>query len=120
MNWGRFYIKTDKKIDTAKNLNDLTVVVIQKDQQLGNFLKISIMEDKLITLKNYETVVEAMFDQELLRENNIESALNNEDAVELMPMFGEINEGLRLMVFEKDYEQSIKILEDYANAIQAE
>jgi len=37
MNWGRFYIKTDKKIDTAKNLNDLTVVVIQKEQQLGNF-----------------------------------------------------------------------------------
>lgn len=78
------------------------------------------MEDKLRTLKNYETVVEAMFDQELLRENNIESSINNEDSVELMPMFGEINEGLRIMIFEKDYEQSIKILEDYANSIQAE
>lgn len=71
------------------------------------------MEDKLKTLKNYETVVEAMFDQELLRENNIESSINNEDSVELMPMFGEINEGLRIMVLENDYEQAIKIIEEY-------
>ena len=59
------------------------------------------MEDKLITLKNYETMVEAMFDQEILKENNIESSLNNEDSVELMPMFGEINDGLRLVVLKK-------------------
>ena len=32
-------------------------------------LKFNVMEDKLITLKNYETVVEAMFDQELLKED---------------------------------------------------
>ena len=75
------------------------------------------MEDKLITLKNYETMVEAMFDQEILKENNIESSLNNEDSVELMPMFGEINDGLRLVVFEKNYEQAIKILEDYESAV---
>jgi len=75
------------------------------------------MEDKLITLKNYETMVEAMFDQEILKENNIESSLNNEDSVELMPMFGEINDGLRLVVFEKDYEQAIKILEEYESAV---
>ena len=78
------------------------------------------MEDKLITLKNYETVVEAMFDQELLRESNIDSTINNEDSVELMPMFGEINEGLRIMVFEKDYEQALKVLEDYNNSIDGE
>lgn len=75
------------------------------------------MEDKLITLKNYETMVEALFDQELLRENGIDSALNNEDAVELMPMFSEINEGLRLVVFEKDYEKAIQTLEDYRASI---
>lgn len=75
------------------------------------------MEDKLITLKNYETMVEALFDQELLRENGIDSALNNEDAVELMPMFSEINEGLRLVVFEKDYEKAIQTLEDYRTSV---
>ncbi len=75
------------------------------------------MEDRLITLRNYETIVEAMFDQELLRENDIESSINNEDAVDLMPMFGEVNEGLRILVFEKDLEKALKILEEYKNAI---
>lgn len=76
------------------------------------------MEEKLITLKIYETVVEAMFDQELLRENNIECAINNEGSVELMPMFGEINEGLRIVVFEKDYDAAIKILNDYIESVE--
>lgn len=71
------------------------------------------MEDKLITLKNYETKVEALFDQELLRVNGIDSAINNEDTVELMPMFGEINEGLRIVVFEKDFEKAIQLLDEY-------
>ena len=75
------------------------------------------MEGKLTTLKNYETMVDAMFDQELLRENNIESSINNEDSVELMPMFGEINNGLRIVVLEKDFEEAVKILEDYKNSI---
>jgi len=75
------------------------------------------MEDKLKTLKNYETMVEAMFDQELLRENNIENFINNEESVELMPMFGDINEGLRIMVFEKDYDTAIDILDEYNDSI---
>ena len=75
------------------------------------------MEDKLITLKNYETIVEAMFDQELLRERNIENYLNNEESVEIMPMFGDINEGLRILVFEKDFENALSLLEEYYNSI---
>ena len=75
------------------------------------------MEDKLKTLKNYETMVEAMFDQELLRENNIDNFINNEESVELLPMFGDINEGLRILVFEKDYDTAINILEDYNESI---
>ncbi len=71
------------------------------------------MEDKLVTLKNYETMVEALFDQEILKENEIESSINNEDAVELLPMFSEINEGLRILVFEKDVENALKVLEEY-------
>jgi len=75
------------------------------------------MEDKLITLKNYETMVEAMFDQELLNERNIETFLNNEESVDIMPMFGDINEGLRILVFEKDYENALNLLEEYYNTI---
>ena len=75
------------------------------------------MEDKLFTLKNYETMVEAMFDQELLNERNIETFLNNEESVDIMPMFGDINEGLRILVFEKDYENALNLLEEYYNTI---
>ena len=75
------------------------------------------MEDKLITLKNYETMVEAMCDQELLNERNIETFLNNEESVDIMPMFGDINEGLRILVFEKDYENALNLLEEYYNTI---
>ena len=71
------------------------------------------MEDRLITLRNYETIVDAMFDRELLQANNIESTLNNEDSVELLSMFGELNEGLRIMVFEKDFEKALQVLEEY-------
>ena len=75
------------------------------------------MQNKLITLKNYETIVEAMFDQELLRERNIDTFLNNEESVEIMPMFGDINEGLRILVFEKDYDNALSLLEEYYNSI---
>ena len=75
------------------------------------------MEDKLITLKNYETIVEAMFDQELLRERNIENYLNNEESVEILPIFGDLNEGLRILVFEKDYDNALSLLEEYYNSI---
>jgi len=75
------------------------------------------MEDKLKTLKNYETMVEAMFDQELLREKDIENFLNNEESVEIMPMFGDLNEGLRILVFEKDFENATNLLEEYHNLV---
>ncbi|HRZ96535.1 MAG TPA: DUF2007 domain-containing protein [Paludibacter sp.] len=78
------------------------------------------MEDKLVPLKNYESMVDAMFDQELLKENNIQSSINGEDSVELMPMFGEINEGLRIVVLEKDYETALKLLEEYQNSLPKE
>ncbi len=75
------------------------------------------MEEKLITLKNYESMVEALFDQELLRSVDISSTINNEDAVDLLPMFGEINDGIRILVFEKDHEKALKVLEEYKESI---
>lgn len=75
------------------------------------------MEDKLITLKNYETMVEALFDQEILKENNIESSINNETSVDLLPMFSETNNGLNLVVFEKDYQAAVQILLEYEASI---
>lgn len=71
------------------------------------------METKLATLKNYDSMVEAMFELELLKENNIQCTLNNEDAVDLLPMFGEINEGLRILVLQRDLEKAHKVINDY-------
>ncbi len=76
------------------------------------------MDDKLRTLKNYDSMVEALFDQELLRDNGIDSTINNEDAVELLPMFGELNEGLRILVFEKDFDKATKVIEEYKKSIE--
>lgn len=78
------------------------------------------MEEKLVLLKNYETMVDAMFDQELLKSNNIQCSINGEDSVELMPMFGEINDGLRIVVLENDYETALKVLEEYHNSLTSE
>ncbi len=76
------------------------------------------MEDRLVTLKNYETMVEALFDQDLLQKNGIQSSINNGNSVELMPMFSEINDGLQIMVLENDLEKALEVLEEYENAVE--
>ena len=77
------------------------------------------MEDKIVTLKNYDTMVKAMFDQEILCANHIECFINNEQLVELYPMFADIDEGLKIVVFEKDLEKAQKVLEEYDQYKQA-
>ena len=76
------------------------------------------MEDRLVTFKNYDSMVDAMFEQELLKENNIDCSINNEDSVDLLPMFGELNDGLRIVVLEKDLEIARKVIEDYYNQLE--
>jgi hypothetical protein len=79
-----------------------------------------IMEDKLVTLKHYDGMIEVMFDQELLKENNIQSFINNQQLVELYPMFSDINEGLKLVVFEKDREKALQIIAEYKKNLENE
>jgi hypothetical protein len=73
------------------------------------------MGTKLVTFKNYDSMVDAMFELELLKNNDIECAINNEDSVGLLPMFGELNEGLRIVVMAKDLERSHQVIDDYRN-----
>jgi len=93
----------------------LDVILINKTEskRFNNQQKSNIMEDKIITLKTYDTMVDAMVDQDVLRTNNIECFIGNEGLVELFPMFSDSNEGLKNVVFEKDYEQALKILEEF-------
>ena len=70
------------------------------------------MEDNIITLKTYESTVDAMVDQELLLANDIECFINNDQLVELYPMFKAIDEGLKIVVFEKDFERALRLLDE--------
>jgi hypothetical protein len=74
------------------------------------------MEDKIIALKNYKNLANANLDSAVLKENGIESFVGNQQVVELYPMFQDIDQGLKVYVFEKDYTKALKLLEEYHSA----
>ena len=74
------------------------------------------MEDKVVALKDYEIVVGANLDSEVLKSNGIQCFIGNEQVVELYPMFKDIDDGLKLYVLEKDYEKARTLLADYHSA----
>ena len=74
------------------------------------------MDDKVVILKNYDSMAEALLDHEILSKNKIMSTINSEDASEILPMLNEINEGLKIMVFEKDPLNASKILTEFHSA----
>lgn len=71
------------------------------------------MEGKLIRLKNYERLEEALLDQYVLRENGIESSVEQSTSAEILPMLYEINEGIALLVFENNFDKSWELLTEY-------
>lgn len=76
-----------------------------------HLLNIEIIE-KIINLKNYERIEEAMLDQSVLKENEISSSINSANS-DILPVLNELNEGISLMVFEKDMDNAWEILKDY-------
>jgi hypothetical protein len=72
-----------------------------------------VMEDRVTTLKTYDTMVDAMVDQEILQQNNIDCFIGNEQIVELYPMFSDVDNGLKIVVFEKDVERALKLIEEF-------
>ncbi len=74
------------------------------------------MKDKIVALKDYKSLANANLDNEVLKENGIECFVGNQQVVELYPMFQDIDEGLKIYVFEKDYEEAFKLLQDYHSA----
>ena len=76
-------------------------------------LELEHMEDKLVKATTYERIEEAMLDQQILSENNISSSINNSTSAEILPMLYELDEGISLLVFEKDIEKSREILKEY-------
>ncbi|OJV31915.1 MAG: hypothetical protein BGO29_00275 [Bacteroidales bacterium 36-12] len=71
------------------------------------------MNDKIIKLKSYERMEEAMLDQSVLSRNNISSSISNSMIAEILPMLPEQNFGIVVNVFEKDFEKAWEILKEY-------
>ena len=69
--------------------------------------------DKLVSVKYYETVIEAEIDQNVLKTNGIECIYNDDTVVGVFPIFDDKERGIELMVFEKDVEKARQILDEY-------
>jgi hypothetical protein len=74
------------------------------------------MEDRLVKIKTYERLGEAMLDQRVLSENDISSNIQNSTSAEILPMLYELDEGIALLVFDKDQERAREILKEYHQA----
>ncbi|HRG02778.1 MAG: DUF2007 domain-containing protein [Paludibacteraceae bacterium] len=74
-------------------------------------------EDKLVSVKYYETVIEAEIDQNVLKTNGIECIYNDDTVVGVFPIFDDKERGIELMVFEKDVEKARQILDEYHAAV---
>lgn len=70
-------------------------------------------ENKVVVLKDYENIISANLDSQVLKNNGIENYVGEQDVIKIFPMFKDINEGLKIYVFEKDYEKAIQLLKDY-------
>ena len=54
------------------------------------------MEDKLVVLKFYETVVEAEVDMNVLQTNNIDCSLDTDDTIVIYPIFNDNEKGIKI------------------------
>jgi hypothetical protein len=71
------------------------------------------MEDRLVKVKTYERMEEALLDHQILAENKIISNIQNSASAEILPMLYELDEGIALLVFEEDMENADRILTEY-------
>lgn len=74
------------------------------------------MDDKLVKVKTYERMEEALLDQRILTDNGIECSIRNSVAAEILPMLYELDEGIALLIFEHEESKAREILKDYHQA----
>ena len=70
-------------------------------------------EEKVVSVKFYDTVIEAEIDSSVLKENGIECIYNDATVVGVFPIFDNKERGIELMVFEKDLERANQLLANY-------
>lgn len=77
-------------------------------------------EEKIISLKFYDSIINAEVDKDLLVGNEIECRVNTDTMVGVYPIFDNKERGIELLVFEKDKERAEKILEEYQKTLKDE
>ncbi len=70
-------------------------------------------DGKVVSLKLYHSIIDAKFDAEILTESGIECKVNTDTMVGVYPIFDDKERGIEVLVFEKDKEQALEILENY-------
>jgi len=71
------------------------------------------MDEKLVKLRTYGRMEEALLDENILRQNEIDCSVYNSTCAEILPMLYEMNEGIALMVFERDFDHAWEVLKEY-------
>ena len=71
------------------------------------------MKEKTVKLKNYQSMVEANIDCDILKQNGIECFIGNQQFTQLYPVFNEIDTGLSITVFEDDYDKALALLDEF-------
>ena len=70
-------------------------------------------EEKVVSIKFYDTVIKAEIDSSVLKTNGIECIYNDDTVVGVFPIFDDKERGIELMVFEKDLERANQLLAEY-------
>lgn len=74
------------------------------------------MDDKLVKVKTYERMEEALLDQRVLTDSGIECSILNSLSAKILPLLYEVDEGISLLVFENQENKAREILKDYHQA----
>jgi len=73
-------------------------------------------ELKTVILKNYDSLIEAEIERDILINNGIECFLND-DPVDLFPLVPTLENSPRIIVFERDRDSALEILANTINEV---
>lgn len=71
------------------------------------------LEEKIVPVKYYDTIVEAQVDKDVLLRNGIECTITPESDAGLYPVFDDTEKGISLLVFESELDNATLILDEY-------
>ncbi|GHT20079.1 hypothetical protein FACS189429_8190 [Bacteroidia bacterium] len=70
------------------------------------------MNEKTVVLRNYETAVEANYELDVLKKNDVPAFLDDDLMDMIAPVFSDSAGGFRIWVFENDLERAEQLLTD--------